>query len=152
MEVTRFTDDGSLVTDFGEEFLVVCPKCSDLAVVTRPPIESEESNKLLTAPRKLTCSNCTYVRGWKSGSILIGADVDWYFRQTLWLQIPCCGKTLWAYNLRHLEYLENYVRAKLRSRIPNRKSVASRLPTWMKKAGNRQEILKAIGKLKATVK
>lgn len=42
-----------------------------------------------------------------------------------------------------------YVEAELRERIPNiNKSVASRLPQWIKSAKNRDEILKCIRKLR----
>ncbi len=81
--------------------------------------------------------------------LVIGGNFDWYFQEPLWLQTECCGETLWAYNEKHLEFIENYVAAKLRARIPNQnRSLASRLPKWIKSAKNRDEILKAIGKLK----
>lgn len=76
--------------------------------------------------------------------------MDWYFRLPLWLQIECCGETLWAYNEKHLEFIERYVAAKLRVRTPNtNKSLASRLPQWIKSAKNRNEVLRACEKLKA---
>jgi hypothetical protein len=82
--------------------------------------------------------------------ISIGGNFDWYFGLPLWLQISCCRETLWAYNYKHLEFIENYVSANLRERTPNlNKSVASRLPKWIKSAKNRDEILKAIKKLKS---
>ena len=49
------------------------------------------------------------------GVVAVGGPVDWYFHLPLWLQAPCCGETLWAYNAAHLDFLfENYVRATLR--------------------------------------
>ena len=86
---------------------------------------------------------------YSGGGIAVGGNFDWYFRFPLWLEISCCGETLWAYNEKHLEFIEKYVAAKLRERVPNiNKSLASRLPDWIKRAKNRDEILKAIGKLK----
>lgn len=151
IEITaeRFSDNGQTIYDFNEEFLVVCPRCAALAKVIPVEINSEKLNNKLFAPRKLICLSCVHRATFDGRSIGIGASVDWYFRLPLWLQISCCGETLWAYNLKHLEYLENYVAAKIRARTPNtNKSMASRLPQWIKSAKNRAEILKAIGKLK----
>jgi hypothetical protein len=111
---------------------------------------SEKLNEKLFAPRKLVCFSCTYRREWIGGQVSIGGNFDWYFRLPLWLQIECCGgETLWAYDKKHLNFIENYVAARLRERKPNvNKSLASRLPQWIKSAKNREEILRAIGKLK----
>lgn len=84
-----------------------------------------------------------------SGQVL-GAAVDPYFRQPLWLTISCCGQLLWAYNPEHLALLKQLVGARLRERNglpPANKSLGSRLPRWMTAAGNRQKVLKAIGEL-----
>lgn len=64
----------------------------------------------------------------------MGAPLDPYFHLPLWLQVNCLGKTLWAYNERHLDELDRYVRVLVRERTPNvNRSVASRLPAWIKK-------------------
>jgi hypothetical protein len=158
----RFSDNGETIYDFGDEFLVVCAKCSAIAKVL--PINDVG----IFGYKKLICSNCGYSKlnnvGGNSNRIasiefsrrknsdsyiVIGGAFDWYFRLPLWLQIECGGKTLWAYNQKHLEFIENYVSAKLRQRTPNtNKSLASRLPQWIKRAKNRDEVLRAIGKLK----
>lgn len=53
------------------------------------------------------------------------------------------GRVLWAWNLDHLSFLEDYVGSKLRERIPNQNtSLASRLPKWMKEAKNRESLLR----------
>jgi hypothetical protein len=121
----RFLDTGDLIYELDDEFLVVCPKCSRKAKVLASEIASEKINNKLFG------------------------GFDWYFRLPLWLEISCCGETLWAYNLRHLEILEDYVSAKLRERTKKgRNSFLSKLPNWIKSAKNRREVLKAIGKLK----
>ncbi|MDY6934102.1 MAG: hypothetical protein SVZ03_07755 [Spirochaetota bacterium] len=62
---------------------------------------------------------------------------------------------MWAFNIRHLEFLESYVSARLREREKDERlgwhnsSLASRLPKWLKPAKNREAILKAIYELKA---
>lgn len=145
----RFSDNGELIYEFGDEFLVVCPRCAGKARVFTVEIDSEKLNEKLFAPRKLVCFSCVYRDEWKGGQIGIGGGFDWYFRLPLWLEISCCGETLWAYNEKHLEFIEDYVGAKLRERKPFvNKSMASRLPSWIKQAKNRDEILRAIGKLR----
>ena len=145
----KFSDNGITIYDFNDEFLVVCPRCASMARVIPVEIKSEKLNNRLFAPRKLICLSCVHRDIFNGRSIGIGASVDWYFRLPLWLQISCCGETLWAYNLKHLEYLEKYVAAKIKARTPNtNKSMASRLPGWIKSAKNRAEILKAIAKLR----
>jgi hypothetical protein len=87
----------------------------------------------------------------------------------LWLQRPCCGKTLWAYNLHHVAFLEAYVAATLRSRrlfeityvgeeratdgfwVRNRNQLsylARQLPKWITSAKNRTEILRGVTSLR----
>src|SRR5260370_39279346 len=70
---------------------------------------------------------------------------DWYFQLPLWLQTPCAGEILWAFNSAHLSFLESYVPARDRRRLPNvNRSAASRLPMWIKSAKNREAVLHAI--------
>ncbi|WP_410601287.1 hypothetical protein [Amycolatopsis sp. lyj-90] len=70
----------------------------------------------------------------------------------LWLQTPCKGETLWAYHERHLDYLERYVAAGLREQVPNRNSsLASRLPAWIKSAKNRDDVLRALSRMRASL-
>ncbi|WP_261988787.1 MULTISPECIES: hypothetical protein [unclassified Streptomyces] len=84
----------------------------------------------------------------------MGSPVDPYFQRPVWLQASCCGNVLWAYNTRHLDLLEAYAQAKLRERgelapwAPT--SLVERLPTWLKTAKNRTEILRAIKRLRST--
>ncbi|GAA4048757.1 hypothetical protein [Nonomuraea soli] len=67
----------------------------------------------------------------------------------LWLQTPCRGHVLWAYDAEHLDFLERYVRAALREREPNRNAgLASRLPGWLKSAKNRHAVLAACATLR----
>jgi len=156
-ENERFLDTGTKIYDFYDEFLVVCPKCARMAKVFIDETEFEKlpTRKLLKfrnqffAPRRLVCLNCLHRDFWKGSQIAMGASVDWYFRLPLWLQISCCNETLWAYNQKHLEMLENYVSAKLREcTVKGRSSFLSKLPKWIKSAKNRDEILKGIGKLR----
>jgi len=58
---------------------------------------------------------------------------------------------LWAYNLEHLDLLENYVSAQLRERgkIPGSMSLVERLPAWIKDGKHRHDVLNGIGRLRA---
>ncbi len=158
----RVQDNDKTIYDFGYEFLVVCPRCSLRAVVV--------DRGSHTTPRiMLTCEHCGQVKHWEAttggiltarnpdvyqtGQVALGAPVDWYFHLPLWLQLPCCDETLWAYNKEHLQFIEAYVRAELRERTPtdngwSNNSLQSRLPTWIKRAKNRRTVLKCIAELK----
>jgi hypothetical protein len=148
-ENERFSDGGALIYEFGDEFLVVCPKCAGRAKVFRVETGSENLSDRLRAPRRLVCFSCPH-RGEKNGGMIgAGGPFDWYFGLPLWLEAACCGETLWAYNEEHLDFIEKYVAAKLRRRAPHvNKSLAARLPQWIKSAKNRGEVLRAVGKLR----
>lgn len=83
--------------------------------------------------------------------------VDSYFHFPLWLQARCGRHILWAYNLRHLEYIEAFVQASLRERGHreehgwSNRSLFSRLPQWLKAAKNREKILQTIVLLKQSI-
>lgn len=141
-QTKKIYDKGEWIYDFGDEFLIVCPKCALMAKVI--PVENSGMLNL----RKLICLNCGFNKPTNlrenadimasvefsrdkntESYIVIGGVFDWYFREPLWLQTECCGETLWAYNKAHLEFIENYVGSMLRARTPNvNKSLASRLP------------------------
>ena len=142
--IDAFHDDGRSIYSFGDQFLVRCPRCEKRAVVLRDALHAE--------PR-LTCEHCGLARvGAPAGSI--GGPHDWYFDQPLWLQVECAGHTLWAYNLSHIEFLENLVAAKLRLRDRPvdttyvNKRLASRLPHWMLSAKNRAAVLRGLEQLR----
>ena len=133
-----------MLSDFGTTFLVVCPSCRRRASVV--PLPGTEQK--LFSPRRLVCAKCGYSKDWHGNHISTGAPIDWYFRQPVWLQTPCCKQTLWAYNAAHLEYLEGYVQADLREATGGQETLISRLPRWMKEAKNRAEVLRGIERLR----
>jgi hypothetical protein len=70
------------------------------------------------------------------------------FGLPLWLRTPCCGgHLLWANNKEHLGYLESYVGARIREST----GLSTVLPTWMKLAKNRVEILRALARLRQSL-
>ena len=150
----RFEDTGDNIYSFMDETLVVCPQCSGRALSRQVDMDSNAS---WFSPRRLTCSSCSFVKEWASREITRrwSRARDDYFDLPLWLQTPCCGETLWAYNDRHLEFLEEFVGARLRERVRDGEhgwsngSLASRLPSWMKAAKNREHVLTGLSRLRA---
>jgi hypothetical protein len=139
----RFQDPGASVYSFDREFLVRCPRCDRQARV-----------RVSETDARLTCTHCGATQARTSGSYTIGNDAtDWYFGLPLWLQVPCCGQVLWARNLEHLAFLEEFVAAGLRERptqdvFYRNKLLASRLPPWIKSARSRGAVCAALAKLR----
>jgi len=125
----RFNDEGKYSWDFGGYRIVPCPNC-------KKPIDCDGSS--------LACIHCGYSKTAPvKNSIAFVISLDNY------LSASCCGERLTALNTQYLDFLESYVSATLRERMPNiNKSVASRLPQWIKNKNNREEILKCIKKLR----
>lgn len=89
-------------------------------------------------------------------SYILRADGrDPYFGIPLWLQTRTRHGLVIAYNVQHLEALEAFVGATLRERCSDpgagwrNKTMASRLPRWMKLAHNREEMTAALERLRA---
>lgn len=161
-----FIDLGQTLEDFVETIYVRCPRCQKRAQVRR--LSSDEEVLLADdsghhgawhfrrsfRSRKLSCLHCSYTSIWKEKVQRRGGPYDWYFQLPLWLQTPCCGKILWAFNEEHVSFLERYVSAKQRIKFYTEGKVrngtmASRLPIWIKSAKNRGEVVKGIERLKA---
>jgi hypothetical protein len=63
--------------------------------------------------------------------------------------VACRGEVLWAYNERHLDTLAAYMAAGIRERAAwPMMGMLDRLPAWIKAAGHREDVLKAIGRLR----
>jgi len=153
------------IWDFIEDILVECSQCGKQATVkgaTLPILRTPEKNI------RLTCAHCGYNKRRDEVSGLgiyrskenfikfnkirrIGAAIEPYFYQRLWLQTDCCGQTLWAYSYAHLNLIESHIAASLRERNGQpymNKSIGSRIPKWMSTSKNRDEVLTAIAYLK----
>jgi hypothetical protein len=117
MSETRkeFKDDGEYIYNFGDEFLVECPKCRSLAQIlfSEEPEANEPISSRIFSLKKLVCPSCGLNKKLSGDEMRVrtGGSFDMHFGLPLWLQIPCCGDTLWAYNEKHLEFIENYVAA-----------------------------------------
>lgn len=140
--------------DFIKNVLVVCPNCEGRALV-------DTNDYTIFQPEavnvRVVCGHCGYnkiveKRSTRSKHLLIGAPVDPYFHLPLWLKMEMGDHLLWAYNMEHLDFLAQHIGAKLRERNGFQyqvKSIGARLPRWMTAAKRREEVLKAIQKLKA---
>lgn len=152
----RFHDPRVSIYDFADEVLVRCPSCASCAVVLANLGEPEH----VKAPggrltrRRLRCPACGLSRDEFQGARYFGGPTDPYFCLPLWLQSECRGgHTLWAYNQQHLAVLESYIGATLRERraSPGSMSMLARLPAWMKSAKHRDELLRHIHRLRASL-
>lgn len=159
----RFHDPGDRLEAFLDEVLVRCPRCDALARVTpAPPAADAPARADWLADRRLVCPACALVRTWPAPGakrqIVTGTDVDPWFGEPLWLRTTLnlggTGHVLWAYNLRHLTLLQGYVGATQRTkdRTPGMiHTLLNRLPTWIKEARHRDELLAAPARLRASV-
>lgn len=149
----RFKDSRERIYSFQDELLVRCPHCDSCAILRC--IDPDKVD--FFAPRRFSCTACGSSKDLSKQKIESWYTVDDYLGYPLWLETSCCGETLWAYNLRHLEFIEAFVRAKLRERKPDElygwsnRSLFSRLPKWIQSGKNREEIIKAIAKIRKSV-
>ncbi len=81
---------------------------------------------------------------------------DPYFGYPLYFQGEFRGRTVWALNREHLQYLIDYLSADLRAvpagfreRTGTMRSQADRLPAFLKSAKNREGIVKLLARLQA---
>ncbi|MGD0892439.1 MAG: hypothetical protein ABR923_12995 [Terracidiphilus sp.] len=130
-----------------------CPNCGtqwlEQAARGKTPKAVEKDLSLIT------CTSCGLVTKLDLEFIKerFGSANDPTFGLPLWLQVSCCGHTLWAFNGDHLEKLRQYISASLRERMSNLKwSMFSRLPAWMTSAKNRDAVLKGITHLEEALR
>lgn len=147
----RFKDNGERLINFGEEFLVVCPNCKNCANVI-PKYKEVKFNKNVYSQidsAKLTCLSCGYSKIKEKVDTVYLGDYDFYFKLPLWLEERCKKDKIWAYNYNHLNFLENYINSDIKEQDNTyNKSYISRLPAWIKKGSNKEDILKVIKILK----
>ncbi|MFE2011433.1 hypothetical protein [Streptomyces sp. NPDC059491] len=157
----RFRDPRSTEYDFIGSIMVRCPGCERAARVVQAPGEADGTTLLLFRPRRLVCRGCGLSRSWSGRRIVLPHGTerparDPYFGARLWLQTETRHGWLWAYDLEHLDLIRRFVGATLREREPwydtrRTKTLVARLPIWMKRARNRDEILRAVGRIHASV-
>ncbi|MET8810266.1 hypothetical protein [Streptomyces sp. NPDC004546] len=156
----RFRDARHAKYHFIDHVLVRCPKCAGIAHVAPAVPASDGSVPSVFARRRLVCRACGLTRDAAGGGFRLfrgrGEATDPYFGLPLWLQAETRHGWLWAYNPEHLELLRQFVQAPLRERAPwdaqvKKMTVVARLPTWIKSAKNRGEVLRAIDRIRSTL-
>lgn len=107
--------------------------------------------KKLTMRCEQCGDTCEYEAGITRHYFNQGRKTDPVFGLNLWLQDEFRGELLWAYNYEHLETLRAYIAAKLRERgisprntIRKNTAMVGRLPDFIKKAKNREDLLRCI--------
>jgi uncharacterized Zn finger protein (UPF0148 family) len=138
----RFQDENLLLSHFYQEVWVVCPSCAKRAMA-----KVNFENKMA----RLFCPKCGYNKeattAIKNGTIKTAANH--YFQVELWLKAPFRNEAFWAYNDKHLEYLERYILATLREHKDRSGfTLLEKLPKFYHEAKNREALLKIIAKLK----
>ncbi len=141
---------------FIKDVLVVCPNCEGKALVKTgdlifPRCDAKEV--------RVVCLHCGYNKQLEQATgkgtyLVTGAPVDPFFQLPVWLQGDFGEHLLWAYNLEHLQFLEQHIGAALRERNGQEtfnSSLGSRLPKWMTAKKHREALLKAIEKLRTKV-
>lgn len=164
--VERFAESADGLA-FARRMLVRCPSCDAMAVALR-------SEKLPQRPIavRVTCTTCGFAKEWQTkgdGTVKEApAPVpdmvsDHITGLALWLQAPCAGHRLWAFNEDHLDFLRRAIGATLRERATypgwdGREHtdtyygrIPAALPTWMKLAKHRGEVLAALRRLEETL-
>ena len=145
------------LSHFESDILVRCPRCAARAHLIKVTDDAGQR-----AGYRLVCDKCAGERDWlllrdrgiplpSMGPRLVGFELD------LWLQAPCCGETLWAFNEPHIDFMERFISAKLREADgvawgwSRNSTLESRLPRWMQIAKNRESVLKSLQSLRDTL-
>ncbi|MFE2415529.1 hypothetical protein [Streptomyces hokutonensis] len=144
----RFHDPRATLADFASSTLVRCPRCERIAHFERRPCTPPDAEGKRYPHTRLVCRSCGLCR--------INTGPSDRPRPALWLRTGTRHGELWAYNLQHLDLIRRFVAADLRERAPwydtgRKMTLVARLPAWMKSAKNRDEMLRAVDRLRATV-
>ena len=152
----------ALNTDFMSTVDVVCPKCGDRAFVlnNRPGPGARGRKKNI----HFSCPGCGYaviysntpkfrardhMPGMRAVAHLplVNPDYDPFFGFELWYRKETVYGLLWAYNLGHLEVMENYI-ADRHNDTDRDSPLLNHLTPWMKDINNGEYLLIVIQKLK----
>jgi hypothetical protein len=151
--ITQVDHNPCMDTPYGSSRLL-CTHCT----LTRSWAGERLHVLLDDAPAVLTAEHGHWMQQGTNNYLRRGYDLphglDTRFGAPLWLSASCCGgQLLWANNLDHLDYLSDYVGATLRERPtpPEHTHLAWLLPSWIKHAKNRDEVLRTLQKLRATI-
>jgi uncharacterized Zn finger protein (UPF0148 family) len=140
----RFQDENLILSNFYKEVWVLCPSCAKKAM-TNVNFETKTA--------RLFCIHCGYNKETTTAFVknaTIETAANQYFQAELWLKTPFKNEIFWAYNDKHLEYLESYISATLREHKDRTHfTLLEKLPKFYHEAKNREGLLKIIAKLKS---
>ncbi|TCR20316.1 hypothetical protein [Streptomyces sp. BK205] len=143
----RFHDPGSTAYDFCRSALVRCPRCDRIAHFERTGRwrTSAPGEGAARPESRVICRSCGLAR-----------TMNGCCRPPLWLRAGTRHGELWAYDLTHLDLIRRFVAASLRERDPwyehgRKMTLVARLPVWVKRARNRDEVLRTIDRMRASV-
>ncbi|MGB3107970.1 hypothetical protein [Sphingobacterium siyangense] len=145
----RFQDQNKRITEFDAEVWVECPRCGKKAVAMVDYAERKARLLCTVCPYSRELSTLTEIMGMQANS---RKSADAYFGAKIWFQHPFKNDIFWAYNPAHLDYLEDYISAKLREHKERTHfTLLEKLPKFYHDAKNRESLLKIIRKLKLKV-
>lgn len=127
-----------------------CVECTTLI-----PVEFSGKRRMPSI-LKIKCPDCHHINiikeQWESYILKYSAFEisDPAFGLPFWYQVSFKGKTIWAYNLQHLEEIRAYVSAALRERTTDKfkMTMVEKLPEFIKSAKNRKGVLQALDQMK----
>jgi len=136
------------IKTYDQEIKFFCSNCAEKVNIYREGIKVKKEYV------KVKCPKCKTTESHKPRYI----EQDWIYKSDgvgdpflnlpLWLSTKISNNIFWAYNHDHLNYLKEYIQAKLRTRHDGMyTSMVEKLPSWMKSEKNRIEIIKRIEKL-----
>ena len=144
MANNRFNDENKTLSDFLKEVLVVCPSCGAKAVATTDHLNYKA---------RLVCVHCSYNKDKNTKTkqdAHIKMPAHLFFDVELWLSHPFKNESFYAFNYRHLSYLEQYIQATLREhKMRDHFTLLEKLPKFYHESANRGALLKIIQKLKS---
>jgi hypothetical protein len=134
---------------YGEVDLTVRQRCDACGKWIE---ERVRENKVKYPYLLVTCAYCKQEKAYKPLREKVPSSsrlpADPVFGLKLWLQADFGDYVLWAYNQAHLQYLKEYIAAKLREKNGiSRRTLALKLPHFIKSAKNREALLKLISRL-----
>lgn len=143
----RFSDQNTRLSDVDGEVWVCCPSCGRQALARR---DDHEKRARLICPRcgyQKEASTLSSLPGGSPCEVILPAHA--YFDARLWFSHPFKNDLFWAYNPAHLDYLEQYISAKLREhRDRTHFTLLEKLPTFYHESRNRGPLLKLIAALR----
>jgi hypothetical protein len=157
MRPNTMPEGADRLVEYDDHVLVHCPRCDQCATV-----------RYLRGGARLTCTHCgnalTMARSrgrfdpspWGSPSLYHYNTGERPFGASLWLETECYGgNRLWAVNESHLGYIRAFVASTDRTREfpspPGDRQLADKLPAWLVAAKHRDEVLRALDRLRATL-